>query len=102
MNTANSGAAIPVPVTRLVQELTGMPASRVLCTELTLSMLASRRESDAQRVRWGGAPRSATGRATASEPQLAACARVTVEPMDIRTFELTWGGAPTGNVNATK
>ena len=86
MNTANSGPAVPVPVVQLVQALTGAAASRVRCTELTLSLLDSRGAASAQRLTWGATAARSSARAAVPE----ACDRTTVEPMDIRTFELTW------------
>ena len=105
MNTAKSGAAIPAPVGQLVQALTGAAAGRVWCTELTLSLLDSRRAADAQRLTWGtaGSPARAAARgiATTAQPE-EACESVVLEPMDMRTFELTWELHPSSGADQKK
>lgn len=99
MNTANSRPAIPVPLTQLVQALTGVEASRVRCTELTLTMVDSRAHAEARRMRWDPAehPAAAAGAGVATGAGAAAvrreeggCGPAVVEPMDMRTYEFTW------------
>ena len=90
INTAESGAAIAVPLAPLVRALTG--ATQVRCTELTLTNVGSRADAAARRLRWGPgahvvaptetvAPRGGGGDA---------CDAAAVAPLDMRTYELTW------------
>ena len=89
MNTAASGAAIPVPLTRLARALTGVAEGRVRCTELTLTMVDSRARAEARRLRWDPAehPAAAAGAgAAAVRGEEGGCGPAAVEPMDMRTY----------------
>jgi hypothetical protein len=88
MNMADRGAPIPVPLAQLARALTGAPAGRVRCTELTLTMVASRAVAEARRLRWdpGGSPPAA---APVRELE-GGCGPGVVDPMDVRTYEFSW------------
>ena len=96
MNTADYGPPIPVPLTELVQALTGVAARHVVCKEHTLSMLDTRQAAEARRLNWGGVAGDDVmdqdlGPSIAwAETEVGGCGSVLVDPMDIRTFELTW------------
>jgi hypothetical protein len=93
MNTAPGGPAISVPLLLLIQSLAG-PAdvSRLTCAELTLSLLDRRSIAEARRLHW--APENETAatrtRARATVGDDACYDSVLIDPLDIRTFEVTW------------
>lgn len=83
MNTAESGKTVDVPLTQLVQALTGVEASRVQCKELTLTTVARRADAASRRLRWD------QDVASVRIEQERSCSGV-VEPLDMRTYEFTW------------
>ena len=93
MNTAESGGAIAVPLAPLVRALTGAEAGRVRCTELTLTNVDSRADAEARRLRWAPAAHVAAPTETVAPRGGGgdACDAAAIAPLDMRTYEFTWG-----------